>query len=221
MILTHTRLLSLSPSTQFDPACLSYVLSFFRSAQEAFYGTSTLPGRFRSSSADPNLSDIDLSSGNLPGGPAGGNPLLSKQAIIVLREELEYFAIPSKTGLSLKQQRDQGLRTDLPPLVPIDYSLPTAHTDLATLEAAYDPDPKQETTNLVTGAPTEKLLELKTKAGQALLERRHIFTALQRNVNKENNLAEQHLIDMLCMRCVSSSDAPHARADTLNLGCFS
>lgn len=32
--------------------------------------------------------------------------------------------------------------------------------------------------------------------------KRNIFTALQRNVNKENNIAEQHLIDMLCMRLV-------------------
>jgi hypothetical protein len=28
---------------------------------------------------------------------------------------------------------------------------------------------------------------------------------LQRNVNKENNMAEQHLIDMLCMRWVGRS----------------
>lgn len=38
-----------------------------------------------------------------------------------------------------------------------------------------------------------------------MLQRKHIFTALQRNVNKENNMAEQHLIDMLCMRCVGAS----------------
>jgi hypothetical protein len=36
------------------------------------------------------------------------------------------------------------------------------------------------------------------------MEKRNIFTALQRNVNKENNVAEQHLIDMLCMRCRNS-----------------
>ena len=53
-----------------------------------------------------------------------------------------------------------------------------------------------------TGLPNEELKRLKTACGRALSERRAIFTALQRNVNKENNMAEQHLIDMLCMRCV-------------------
>jgi hypothetical protein len=46
------------------------------------------------------------------------------------------------------------------------------------------------------------MLDLKRACGQNLLEKRTIFTALQRNVNKENNVAEQHLIDMLCQRCV-------------------
>ena len=36
--------------------------------------------------------------------------------------------------------------------------------------------------------------------------RRQIFTALQRNVNKENNMAEQHLIDMLCMSGFEPND---------------
>jgi hypothetical protein len=80
---------------------------------------------------------------------------LTKQAIIVLREELEYFAIPPKGG------------------------------DAGTNDA---------------GIANEPLLDLKRRAGAYLLERRNIFTALQRNVNKENNVAEQHLIDMLCMR---------------------
>ncbi|KAJ3743831.1 hypothetical protein EV360DRAFT_90230 [Lentinula raphanica] len=62
--------------------------------------------------------------------PPSQNPLISKQAIIVLREELEYFSIPPKDG-SVKIDQN-GI------------------------------------------------------AGEAL-----------RNVNKENNVAEQHLIDML------------------------
>ncbi|KAH9012791.1 phosphatase activator [Lactarius pseudohatsudake] len=82
------------------------------------------------------------------------NPLLSKQAIIVLREELEYFSIPPKGG--------------------------KASTD-------------------VNGIANESMLDLKRDCGKYLLEKRSIFTALQRNVNKENNIAEQHLIDMLCM----------------------
>jgi len=88
---------------------------------------------------------------------ASQNPLLSKQAIIVLREELEYFAIPPKDGST---STDSG------------------------------------------GLANEALIQLKKDCGHKLLEKRSIFTALQRNVSKENNLAEQHLIDMLCMRSV-------------------
>ncbi len=89
------------------------------------------------------------------------NPLLTKQAIIVLREELEYFSIPPKDGNEATDAR---------------------------------------------GIANEPLLDLKRNCGKYLLHKRNIFTALQRNVNKENNLAEQHLIDMLCMRCVSVLD---------------
>ena len=89
------------------------------------------------------------------GPPLNQNPLLTKQAIIVLREELEYFTIPPKNG--------------------------DATTDKS-------------------GIANEALTNMKRKCGNVLLEKRSIFTALQRNVNKENNMAEQHLIDMLCMR---------------------
>ncbi|EIW66265.1 hypothetical protein TREMEDRAFT_35117 [Tremella mesenterica DSM 1558] len=83
------------------------------------------------------------------------NPLLSKQAIIVLREELEYFSI-TKPGAEAR-------------------------------------------TNMMTGLANEELRALRRNCGKALVKKRRIFTALQRNVNKENNQAEQHLIDMLCM----------------------
>ena len=53
------------------------------------------------------------------------------------------------------------------------------------------------------GRPNEALVRLKHDCADALLSRKSIFTALQRNINRENNLAEQHLIDMLCMRCVA------------------
>jgi hypothetical protein len=86
------------------------------------------------------------------------NPLLSKQAIIVLREELEYFAIPPASENILAEKN---------------------------------------------GVANEALLDLKRQCGLKLLDKRNIFTALQRNVNKENNMAEQHLIDMLCVRYVS------------------
>jgi hypothetical protein len=96
-------------------------------------------------------------------------PLMTKQAIIVLREELEYFSIPTKGSAAAK----------------------AAERDPAAVQAI------EIAANDVT---TPALLQLKQECGEALLERKQIFTALQRNVNKENNMAEQHLIDMLCMR---------------------
>ncbi|KAI9439209.1 phosphatase activator [Lactarius indigo] len=132
----------------FDPDCFSFVLQFFRSASDAFYGTDTSPGLYH---AQQHLIDTSPTSDFAP----NQNPLLSKQAIIVLREELEYFSIPPKGG--------------------------KASTD-------------------VNGIANESMLDLKRDCGKYLLEKRSIFTALQRNVNKENNIAEQHLIDMLCMR---------------------
>ena len=126
------------------------MLSFFRNASETFYGTTTAPGLF---SAQQHLMDGSTAPDF---GPASSqNPLLSKQAIIVLREELEYFSIPPKDG---------GAATD------------------------------------ENGIANDTLLDLKRRSGDYLIEKKNIFTALQRNVNKENNVAEQHLIDMLCMR---------------------
>lgn len=138
---------------QFDPECFSYVLTFFRNASEAFYGTPTSPGLF---AAQQHL--VEGSSPTSDFGPsASQNPLLTKQAIIVLREELEYFSIPPKDSKALTNGN---------------------------------------------GIANDALLDLKRKCGSYLLQRRNIFTALQRNVSKENNIAEQHLIDMLCMRYV-------------------
>jgi len=127
----------------FDPDCFSFVLQFFRSASDAFYGTGTSPGLYHS---QQHLIPASFSSNQ--------NPLLSKQAIIVLQEELEYFSIPPKGGK-------------------------------ATTDA--------------NGIANESMLDLKRDCGRYLLEKRCIFTAPQRNVNKENNVAGQHLIDMLCM----------------------
>lgn len=151
---------------QFDPDCFSYVLSFFRNAQDTFYGTETSPGllSFQQHLLSPN--DGHPSSPNdYPG--SGQNPLLSKQAIIVLREELEYFSIPPK-----------------------DQTSPDGMTSAQKIGTDGN------------GMANAGLQELKRMCGNYLLEKKNIFTALQRNVNKENNIAEQHLIDMLCMRCV-------------------
>jgi hypothetical protein len=132
----------------FDPDCFQFVLTFFRTASDNFYGTSTSPGLF---SAQQQLVESPPSEF---GQATSQNPLLSKQAIIVLREELEYFSIPPKDG--------------------------NAATDL-------------------NGIANDTMVDFKRRSGDYLIEKRSIFTALQRNVNKENNVAEQHLIDMLCM----------------------
>ncbi|KAK4054890.1 hypothetical protein OIV83_000814 [Microbotryomycetes sp. JL201] len=133
----------------FDAQCLQFVLQFFTSARDEFYGPPDGPRR--------DLSDTTAQA-NMQ------NPLFLKQAIIVLREELEYFAIPPK-------QVAGGSSEGTAELPGTDES----------------------------GKPNKALLKLKLDCGNALLGRKSIFTALQRNVNRENNVAEQHLIDMLCM----------------------
>ncbi|CAO1621513.1 unnamed protein product [Parajaminaea phylloscopi] len=158
----------------FDPQCLAYVLSFFKTAQDGFYGTPTQSGKYRGLQTQQSSADFSDPNGpflggpGAPGGPLAQNPLLNKEAIIVLREELEYFVIPPRATAGLAGEGREG----------------------TTLE----------------GKATNALLELKQASGQALLQRRHIFTALQRNVNKENNMAEQHLIDMLCMSGFTRDD---------------
>lgn len=134
---------------QFDPQCFHYVLDFFKKSGELFYGG---PDQTTQSLFQIQQLWIDSQGDTML---AQQNPLLSKQAIIVLREELEFFAIPPK-GDSYATDKD--------------------------------------------GIANDNLLELKRQCGLKLLEKRNIFTALQRNVNKENNMAEQHLIDMLCVR---------------------
>ncbi|GAA5891204.1 hypothetical protein JCM6882_006454 [Rhodosporidiobolus microsporus] len=134
----------------FDAQCLEFVLDFFATARDAFYGPPEGPRRDLSLTSPVAQSHMQ-------------NPLFLKQAIIVLREELEYFAIPPKKS------------------------------DTAEAAAAELPGTNSD------GKPNPALLKLKVDCGNALLDRRSIFTALQRNVNRENNVAEQHLIDMLCM----------------------
>ncbi|KIY69036.1 phosphatase activator [Cylindrobasidium torrendii FP15055 ss-10] len=134
-------------AVDFDPDCFTYVLSFFRTASETFYGIDGKPGLL---AAQQNLVDSPPSADFIP----GQNPLITKQAIIVLREELEYFSIPAKDS--------------------------KAATDDA-------------------GIANQPMVDMKRQCGEWLMDKKNIFTALQRNVNKENNMAEQHLIDMLCM----------------------
>ncbi|KAF9216692.1 hypothetical protein BGZ59_008518 [Podila verticillata] len=132
--------------------------------QQQIYQNSSSSPSSSSSSSSAASSRSNLAS--LATTPAS-NPLLNKQAIIVLREELDYFAItPPKTGFPAKD--------DL----------------LATGPVLTD----------LTG------FKVKTACGQYLLEQSKIFTALQRNISKENNVAEQHLIDMLCVSGFSKDD---------------
>jgi len=145
----------------FDPDCFQYVLSFFRTASDAFYGSATTPGLLAAQQHLLETQDF---------GPTGSqNPLYSKQAIIVLREELEYFSIP-----------------------PREDSTPGALPNSTGVNGVA-------ATNGRTDGAADPLIELKRRSGDYLIGKRNIFTALQRNVNKENNVAEQHLIDMLCM----------------------
>lgn len=118
-----------------------------------FYGNEKQPGLL---AAQQHIIEAGLPSPEFgPPATASQNPLLTKQAIIVLREELEYFSIPPKKG-----------------------------------DAKADGQ----------GIPNEQLIDIKRRSGKWLMDRKNIFSALQRNVQKENNVAEQHLIDMLCMR---------------------
>ncbi|GBE86048.1 hypothetical protein BKA93DRAFT_894960 [Sparassis latifolia] len=157
----------------FDPECFAYVLTFFRNASDAFYGTATIPGLF---AAQQQLLEGGSSPTSDFGPSPSQNPLLTKQAIIVLREELEYFSIPPKDGKAL--------------------------------------------TN-TNGIANDALLDVKKKCGEFLLHKRNIFTALQRNVNKENNIAEQHLIDMLCMSGFDRQDEWGYRAMEPSRCCIS
>ncbi|EPS96999.1 hypothetical protein FOMPIDRAFT_1166936 [Fomitopsis schrenkii] len=159
-------------AVDFDPDCFSYVLTFFRNASETFYGTATSPGLF---AAQQQLADGGSPTSDFGPSPSQ-NPLLTKQAIIVLREELEYFSIPPKNG---------GASTNS------------------------------------NGIANDALLDLKRKCGDYLLHKRNIFTALQRNVNKENNVAEQHLIDMLCMSGFDRDDEWGYRAMEPSRCCIS
>ncbi|OCF56247.1 phosphatase activator [Kwoniella mangroviensis CBS 10435] len=80
-------------TVDFDPDCFRYILSFWSTAQSTFYGTPTSTGLFHAQQNIPiNPND--------PTSDQSQNPLLSKQAIIVLREELEYFSITKPGGLA-------------------------------------------------------------------------------------------------------------------------
>ncbi|ORX52032.1 hypothetical protein DM01DRAFT_1367578 [Hesseltinella vesiculosa] len=129
----------------FDPVCLEYVLRYYRKAQQM----SMEAQQKRLHEQHPDDDSINDPIHNSP----AYYPLLDKQPIIVLREELEYFCVPTKKNLSV-------------------------------------PD----------------MASLKLQCGQFLRQRDEIFAALQKSIARENNLAEQHLIDMLCDAGFSRND---------------
>lgn len=146
-------------------------MSFFRRAQEYFYGNDSIPGVYQGAGLNPSyLECMDpLNGGFMNGvGQPFHLPLFHKQPVIVLREELEYFVIP-----------------------------PASMKNTAAVPAASPNVPP---------AASFEFSRLKDACGEMLLKRQQIFTALQRNINKENNVAEQHLIDMLCMSGFENND---------------
>ncbi|KAF7730144.1 hypothetical protein EC973_002752 [Apophysomyces ossiformis] len=115
----------------FDPACLDYVLRFYRYAQDVHQKSM-------------DNADYQQQAQLMAASSPVYYPLLTKQPIIVLREELEYYCLPRS---------------------------------------------KQTVSDIVS---------LKLAGGHHLKQEDQIFDALQKNISRENSVAEQHLIDMLC-----------------------
>ena len=142
----------------FDPQCLDYVLRFYQYARE----------EHEKSNTDINNGEGDQDSSEhyhqqLAAATATSSvyyPLLTKQPIIVLREELEYFCIPV-----------------------------TGSTTEPTMTTSSEKNKKDACMDMV---------QLKVACGHHLKQHDQIFDALQKNISRENNVAEQHLIDMLC-----------------------
>ncbi|WWC92490.1 uncharacterized protein L201_007449 [Kwoniella dendrophila CBS 6074] len=101
-------------TVDFDPDCFEYILKFWSNAQEKFYGTPTSIGLFH---LQQNITSVSSGSGSGSGNDLTSftdqsqNPLLSKQAIIVLREELEFFSI-TKSNHIAKTNLQNGLPND-------------------------------------------------------------------------------------------------------------
>ncbi|KAF9170945.1 hypothetical protein BGX21_007315 [Mortierella sp. AD011] len=135
------------------------------------------------------------------------NPLLNKQAIIVLREELDYFAIPPSTRAKVHTSVTAPESNSTTSAVIAPSTSIVTNATVATTATAITTETTSKTATSssnvpISGAKNTKPTSpkmIKTQCGQALLEDRKIFAALQRNINKEKNQAEQHLMDMLCV----------------------
>lgn len=198
----------------YDPECFRYVLEFWSTAHNQFYSTSSNSPHSQSLYAAQQFllsggGSLDYNQQMNLGGPGNiDNPLITKQPIIVLREELEYFAIPPPSSSAGKGGGDGVGSSGLTGKGPGGAS-PTTGVGGRISNASH---PLAHAQTTMTGQPTTALTRLKKEAGRALLDRKKVFTALQRNVSKEGNLAEQHLIDMLCMSGFSRDDTWGYRA---------
>lgn len=139
-------------NVDFSIECLNYMLDYFQKARKEFRKEN------HEFTEDAYLAHAVASSIPL-------NPLLTKQGIIVLREELEYFVI------------------------------------------ALD-----KSTNIS---------DLKQKSGDLLIKQDLVFDALLKNIDEENNVAEYHLVDMLCTAGFSKSDHWQQRSTEPHKACIS
>ncbi|KAI9285272.1 hypothetical protein BC943DRAFT_306200 [Umbelopsis sp. AD052] len=136
----------------YNPDCLDFVLRFLESCNGTF-------AEERSMREDILLANAAL--GDMATLHSVQYQLLTKQAIIVLREELEYYALPPRSTI---------------------------------------------------GKSANGMNDIKRSCGRNLVEQNHIFAPLERNIKKEDNTAEQHLIDMLCQSGYTRSDVWDHRA---------
>ncbi|KAH8550387.1 hypothetical protein BGW37DRAFT_540240 [Umbelopsis sp. PMI_123] len=139
-------------AVDYNPDCLDFVLRFLEHCNRTF-------AEERSMREDILLASAAL--GDISTLHSIQYQLLTKQAIIVLREELEYYTLPPRStpGMNIVRMND-----------------------------------------------------IKRNCGRKLEEQNHIFAPLERNIKKEDNTAEQHLIDMLCQSGYSRSDIWNHRA---------
>ncbi len=139
-------------NVDFSIECLKYVLEYFQKAKIDF-----------KQAHHEFAEDAYLAHAVASGIPL--NPLLTKQGIIVLREELEYFVIIEKPNIMLS--------------------------------------------------------DMKRTSGDFLVKEDLVFDALLKNIDKEDNVAEYHLVDMLCTAGFSKEDHWQQRSVEPNKTCIS
>lgn len=138
-------------TVDFNIECLNYLLEYFQKAKENF-------------KSDEFAQDAYLAHAVASGIPL--NPLLTKQGVVVLREELEFFLVVTENNQTI-------------------------------------------------------LSTLKQKSGDLLVKQDLVFEALLKNIDKENNIAEHHLVDMLCNAGFSRTDHWNHRSTEPNKTCVS